>query len=151
MDLAKLAESTANAIALQPAVHRYWDKALFALRFISVNDEKAKMKLRFYWLKPVLPLAHGSTLLLPEHITEDYMIDPPLLADGLVASGRDYHENVPEAVRMVLNYQTRKIVRSGDEITITTPDPIHLPLPASSVDSALLGCAMRGRRFFFFC
>lgn len=127
--VAKLAETTANAIALHPAVHSYWDKALFALRFMSVNNEKTEMKLRFYWLKPVLPLAHGSTILLPEHITDDYMIDPPLLADGLEAGGRDHDEDVPEAISMILNCQTRKFVRSGDEITITTPDPIHLPLP----------------------
>ena len=51
----------------------------------------------------------------------------------------------------------RKIVRFGDEITITTPDPIHLPLP----DEELLRlqwilhrlaalCAAAGFFFFFF-
>ena len=53
--IATLAETTANSITLQPAVHKYWDKALFALRFMSVNNEKTEMRLKFYWLKPVLP------------------------------------------------------------------------------------------------
>lgn len=38
--VAKLVETTANAIALHPAVRSYWDKALFALLFMPVNDEK---------------------------------------------------------------------------------------------------------------
>lgn len=112
--VAKLAETTANAMSLHPTVHRCWYKALFALRFVSVNDERTEMKLRFYWLKPVLPLARGSTLLLPEHITDDYMVDPPLLADDAEAGGRDYHENVPEAISRIFNCQTRKLVCYGD-------------------------------------
>ena len=38
--VAKLVETSANAIALHPAVRSYWDKALFALLFMPVNDEK---------------------------------------------------------------------------------------------------------------
>lgn len=43
--VAKLVETTANAIALHPAVHSYWDKALLALLFIPVNYKKKKKKL----------------------------------------------------------------------------------------------------------
>ncbi|OJJ81778.1 uncharacterized protein ASPGLDRAFT_49735 [Aspergillus glaucus CBS 516.65] len=64
-----LAKSTANALALQSSAHDYWDRALFALQPISVNDQKTEMKLRFYWLKPGFLLPQGSTLLLPEDIT----------------------------------------------------------------------------------
>lgn len=123
-----IAETSANALALALSMHQYWDKALFALQPMVVNSEKTEMKLRFYWLKPASPLAQGSSFPLPVEITEDYMVDPPILADRLEAGGRDHHENVPKAVLMLFNCQARKIVCSGDEIILTTPDPVHLTL-----------------------
>lgn len=124
-----LAKSTANALALQSSAHDYWDRALFALQPISVNDQKTEIKLRFYWLKPGSLLPQGSTLLLPDDVTPNFLVDPPILADDRETGGRDHHENVSEALLALLNCQTRQIIRSGDEIIITTPDPIRFPLP----------------------
>lgn len=115
-----IAETSANALALAPSMHQYWDKALFALQPMVVNSEKTEMKIRFYWLKRASPLAQGSSLLLPVEITEDYMVDPPILADRLESGGRDHHENVPKAILMLFNCQAR--------IILTTSDPVHLTL-----------------------
>ncbi|BCR88844.1 uncharacterized protein ACHE_50042S [Aspergillus chevalieri] len=115
-----LAQCTANALALQPSVHDYWDRARFALRPNSVKDQKTKMKLRFYWLKPQLPLAQGSSLLL---------VDPPILFDDAETGSRDHHRNIPQALLALFDSQTRQIIRSGDEIIITTPDTTRFLLP----------------------
>lgn len=125
----KNAETVANSIALTPSAHQFWEKALFALRPIFVNNEKTKMRQKFYWLKAISSLEQGSSMLLPETITDDYMTEPPILSDCLDSGGRDHHENLSKATLMLFDCEGRNIVTSGNDIIITTPDPEHLPLP----------------------
>lgn len=124
-----LAGTIANALALTPSFHQYWDRALFALQPLEIDNDKREMKLRFHWLKPASPLADGSSLLLPVDVPEDFMVEPPILADRLKTGGRDYDMDLQETNLTLFNAQTQSIICSGDEIIITTPNPDELPLP----------------------
>lgn len=126
--LQKIIESVSNTIALAPHAHDYWDRALFALRPVSVNPEKTEMVLQFYWLQAVIPLPHGSSILLPETLPDSYLVDPPIMPGNLESGGRDCHASVQPNL-MLFDCQTRSVVSSGTYITIPTHDPEEYPLP----------------------
>lgn len=74
-----------------------------------MNEQKAKLNLCFYYIKPASLVFQGSTLLLPEDATPDFLVDPP------------------EALTL-FNSWTCQITYSDDEITMKTADTICFPL-----------------------
>lgn len=125
----KIFESAANTITLAPHAHGYWNRALFALKPGSVNDEKTEMTAKFYWLKPNGPLPISSSLLLPEVVPANYIVDPIYMPGNLTSGGREHQASVSGPNLKLFNSDTDTIITSGDEIRIKTDDEVNLPLP----------------------
>ncbi|KAF2190392.1 hypothetical protein K469DRAFT_623444 [Zopfia rhizophila CBS 207.26] len=97
-----------NLICLAPHAHAYWERAYFALKPIGISDDKKRLGVQFFWLPP------------RSHSPEVNILQVPLLPADL-----DQGPNLA----MIFNHQTRKEIRSGDEISLETDDPESRPLP----------------------
>jgi hypothetical protein len=84
----------------------YWKKALFVLKPVSLSRDDKSLVLQFFWLK------HSKIN------GEVDMLKKPVLPS-------DYDSPDIELVNCV----TGRKIRSGDMITLTTTDPVNLPLP----------------------
>lgn len=124
----QMAESVANTIAMTSSVHDFWDRALFALKPVSVNDEKTQMTLKFYWLTPTGRLPVNSSLSLPAILPDNYII-PPIDMPGNLKSGGWEHPDFQGPNLRLYSADTDSLIVSGDEIRITTDNPVDLPLP----------------------
>lgn len=125
----KILESVTNRITLAPQCREYWDKALFGLRPVSVNEEKTQMVLQFFWLQGQNLPPSGSSLLLPQTIPDDYVIEPISMPGGLKKGGRECHSSIPNPNLTLYDCERDTIISSGDLITLSTHDPENLPLP----------------------
>lgn len=113
-------ERVENLITFNLQVHLWWEDCLFALRPISINQDKTSMDVAFHWLPA------------PEHIKSK--------ASDLVATlehpfphGADSFEDSPGKNICLMHGETRSIILSGHIFTITTDDPVHKPLPSKEL------------------
>ena len=126
----KILDSVTNRITMAPQCHEYWDKALFALRPVTVNEEKTLMVLQFFWLQGQNLPPTGSSLLLPETIPDDFIIEPIIIMpNDLKRGGRDCHSSMQKLNLTLYDCERDTVLCSGDYITISTDDPETLPLP----------------------
>lgn len=105
-------ERLENLISMAPTIHYAWDSCQFALFPISPSSVGEKeIKVQFFWMK-IRQRADRETISLTQ--IPDLPSDCPAGLGGL----------------LFLNCQTREIIKSGDIITLTTPDPDKYPLPS---------------------
>ncbi|PYI09189.1 hypothetical protein BO78DRAFT_384542 [Aspergillus sclerotiicarbonarius CBS 121057] len=92
-----------DLICLDPWAHRLHRKGYFALEPVRTRPEGKWMVLGMWWLKP----NNSSRVVRLTNIPD-----------------------LPENVELAeYDFRTQKPIRSGQEITLQTPDPVNLPLP----------------------
>lgn len=101
-------ESCKNIITLSPDVHSAWQKALFALKPISISADKKRLEMQLFWM----PRYHHQGFIDPRQ-------SPELMA-GLNAAG-DWK---------LFDYKAEVLIRSGHTIIMETDDPDEKPLPS---------------------
>ncbi|KAM5445973.1 hypothetical protein MaudCBS49596_006918 [Microsporum audouinii] len=101
-------EVVSNLLCLAPQMHRYHERALFALQPINLSEDKKCMTLRFYWL-PKRNFSNSVNL-----------SDPPTIPSNLSGLGQEHK---------AWHIQTEKKISSGDKIIMETDDPDNFPLP----------------------
>jgi hypothetical protein len=101
-------ESCKNLITLSPDVHRAWQKALFALKPISLSADETRLELQLFWM----PKYKHSRLIDPCRV-------PDPMA-GLSSAGE----------WKLFDYKVEGLIRSGHTIIMETDDPDNKPLPS---------------------
>jgi len=101
-----------NLMCLAPHVHKYHERAQFALQPIMFTEDKMRLTVRFWWLPRF------------EHSDEGVDLDesPSILEKLDHRMGRSH-------VTKLYNVNTDEKICSGDEICFETSDPESLPLP----------------------
>jgi hypothetical protein len=96
-----------NLICLCPNAHKYWGMAYFALKPIRISDDKKRLDVQFFWLSST-PNVPGVNIL-----------QVPLLS---------VLDHGPNSTKLT-NYDTNKLICSGDVFSLKTDDPVLQPLP----------------------
>ncbi|EAW18426.1 HNH endonuclease signature motif containing protein [Aspergillus fischeri NRRL 181] len=103
-------ELCSNRITLSANAHVYWGKGLFALKPVSMSEDKKTLQLEFHWLRQV-PQS-SSTVLLS---------DKPSFEESLDGSGKNAR---------LQDFEKGELISSGHKIWMKTDDPINRPLPS---------------------
>lgn len=98
-----------NLICLSPNAHEFWGRAYFALQPIELSEDKKRLTIRFFWLQ-----SHDKS-------SEVNILQRPSLSSDL--------DHGPKASKL-WNHETDKKIRSGDEFSLETDDPVARPLPS---------------------
>ncbi|RDW84063.1 HNH endonuclease signature motif containing protein [Aspergillus mulundensis] len=98
-----------NMLCLSCDAERLWRMGRFALQPLDLSQDGKILRMRFFWL----PRAQ-------------YSISIPMTTLPSVSSTLDHVGNST----FLYNCLTDRAVRSGDEITMSTADPVALPLPS---------------------
>lgn len=105
-----------NLLCFAPSVHRYHAAGLFGLQPIEASSDGKSLKLKFWWLPqrttPSSNMTDITDFSLIDIIGDVFVEDELQLKDIKICNGSDGH-----------------IIRSGDVIELSTPDPENLPLP----------------------
>ncbi|KAJ5719607.1 hypothetical protein N7493_007185 [Penicillium malachiteum] len=105
-------ERLTNMITLNRLIHWHWENCHCAFYPIRVSGDKKSIDLAFHWL----PSAEGKK-------ASDWV---PLDQNPFGNTPREtWRTNVA-----AFNVETRELISSGDIFTITTTDPVNLPLPS---------------------
>jgi len=100
-------EAVYNMLCFAPQVHSYHERALFALKPGDLSSDQKCQKVQFFWLESHHHSQRVDLLCRP---------DLPRAPDG-----------GPRNLRL-FNMDTETKICSGQEIDLTTSDPIRLPL-----------------------
>lgn len=103
-----------HLITMAPDVHRMWSRGLFALKPISLSDDRKELLLQFFWQKSYDGIAKQTHL--------DLML-PPVSQDVGQGLGDAYvlDRKIGEDIFRFM---------TGDKFVITTNDPETHPLPS---------------------
>lgn len=101
-------------ICLYPNAHRYHGKGYFALKPVAISEGRKCLTVKFYWL---LKGPNSSSVRLCGHPSLEDRNQGPGLARLLNHEMSIGHETTVSDL----------IIRSGDEIQLTTEDPKKLP------------------------
>ncbi|RJE26319.1 hypothetical protein PHISCL_01388 [Aspergillus sclerotialis] len=104
-------EILANRIAMALNVHRYWGKAMFAIKPIEISKDGKTLYAEFYWLPTDKP---GSRS----------MLSPSKISNNMDSTG----DHVS-----LWNIITDRRLHSGEQIVFHTDDPEAKPLPSSEL------------------
>jgi hypothetical protein len=97
-----------NLMCFAPHVHKYHERAFFALEPKEISNDKKSLTVKFFWL-PRYQYSPQVDILRTPSISGD-------LDGGTHGVG-------------LWNVQTKKEILSGDEILLETSDTVELPLP----------------------
>lgn len=101
-------EGCKNLITLSPDVHSAWQKALFALKPISLSLDEKRLEVQLFWMPPY---------------KHPRLIDPrrvPHQMAGLTSAGE----------WELFDYKVERLIHSGHTIVMETDDPERRPLPS---------------------
>lgn len=98
-----------NLICLRPDLQRAWAQGRFALRPVNVSDDMKTMNLEFHWM--------------PRY-SHTYDSSVPIVQQPLSTRNMDRVEE-----SFIFRESGERVI-SGSIFTITTPDPVRLPLPS---------------------
>lgn len=99
-------ESCKNLITLSPDVHVAWQKALFALKPISLSIDEKRLEAQLFWM----PSYKHSGL-----------IDPRRVPDQMPDSIEEWK---------LFDFKAECLIRSGHTIIMKTDDPVKKSLPS---------------------
>ena len=102
-------ETVENYLCLSTIVHDLWGKARLALEPVEVAEDGTSLTVRFWWLP-------GNKL-----VTNMPLCDPPCLPASLKGSPLN---------AKLWNCDTDQPIYSGQLVTLTTRDPVAMPLPS---------------------
>lgn len=105
-------EAVFNLLCFAPSVHAYHERALFALQPGELSEDGRCQIVKFHWL---YPQQHGQ------------------LVDLTRAPDIPQPSNVGPRQMKLSDMPTNRLLCSGDEIRLTTPDPDGLPLPNKNI------------------
>lgn len=106
-------EQMQNLITLSPNTHRKWNYGSFALKPISLSEDKKVLTLQFYWQKQM-----------------EFTSDMSLSTTPFSTEGLDRNEDQRCGETQMFNYKTQRLMKSGDLIEMHTTDAIERPLPS---------------------
>ena len=110
-------ERVYNLVTLSSDAHGYWNRGAFALKLISVNEDKTALKVQFVWQKKQNNTQATMSLLTTPFSTED--LDQNI---GAFDSG---NAKLTDFRRLQTRY-----IKSGDIFELKTDDVIERPLPS---------------------
>jgi hypothetical protein len=100
-----------NLITLSTGAHRDWGEGRFALKPISLSEDKTTLKVQFFWQKKQGTQATISLSALPY-------------------STKDLDEYKGDYGMSRLLHSNRQFLKSGDYFELQTDDPVQRPLPS---------------------
>jgi hypothetical protein len=107
-------ETVYNLITLSKTAHDYWNRGAFALKPISINEDKTTLKIQFFWQKKQNTQATMS------------LLTTPFSTEGL-----DQNEGAFEYGTIKLfDHNKKRHIESGDFFELETDDAIARPLPS---------------------
>ena len=120
-------------VTVAPGVHKYWDDGLFVLNPLGVSSDGKVLTAQFFWLCPGhIERLDINTSLLPNDQNEDFIVEPPTLPSNLRQGGRTSLNNLTPNIRLY-NCATDAIITSGQLVTVSTSDPVSMPLPSMEI------------------
>jgi hypothetical protein len=105
-------ERVFNLITLSFTAHGYWHRGAFALKPISMSQDKTTLKIQFFWQKK-----------------QDTQPTMSLLTTPFSTEGLDHNEGAFEHGTIEL-FRQRKAIKSGDIFELKTDDATARPLPS---------------------
>ena len=110
--------SATNIISLNSLVREYWDNCQCSFRPVRVSDDQMSMEIVFHWL----PLQTGRK-------NDAVRIDQNPYGDGTEESiWRSPGKNL-----LLFDYETERVIHSGEIFTISTTDKDERPLPSKDL------------------
>ena len=106
-------ERVYNLITLSGDTHNKWNRGAFALKPISMNEDKTTLKVQFFWQK--------------KQNTQETM---SLLTTPFSTADLDQNEGAWEDGPVIIFNQDGRKIKSGDIFELTTDDAIVRPLPS---------------------
>ncbi|TAQ84942.1 hypothetical protein B7494_g6737 [Chlorociboria aeruginascens] len=107
-----------NLMTLSADAHKEWGQGAFALKPISLSEDKKTLEVQFFWQKKQRDIQETMDLLTVPHSTEG--LDSNI---GMIDSG--------EPVELVKKQQQQRVpIKSGDCFKLQTDDPDTKPLPS---------------------
>ncbi|OJJ72154.1 hypothetical protein ASPBRDRAFT_55379 [Aspergillus brasiliensis CBS 101740] len=105
-------ETCSNLMCMTNLAHELWEKAVFALKPLSLSEDKRHLEVQFYWLPMNKYRRTMSVTAVPEPFPRN------------LSSTNDTYKTV------LWNMDTDTRVCSGDILTFKTDDPVGHPLPS---------------------
>ena len=99
-------------MCLAQHVHKFHEKAFFALKPMEISNDKKTLKVEFYWLPRY------------DHSDQVDILRTPSIPGNLKGNLKGKTRKVG-----LLNLDTEEMIRSGDVIHLKTNDPEDMPLP----------------------
>jgi hypothetical protein len=107
-------ETVSNMLCFAPTIHAYHSRALFALEPTQLSEDHTCQKVKFHWLYAQKHTRRAELTRSPE------IPEPSSTGTG------------PRELRL-FDVPTGRPLCSGDEVSITTPDPDRLALPSPKI------------------
>jgi hypothetical protein len=101
-------ERVYNLITLSPDAHAKWAAGYFALKPISLSDDKMILKVQFFWQKE-----------------QDTQTTISLLTAPFPTEGLERHRYAG-----LVDWRTKRCIKSGDYFDLQTTNPTTKPLPS---------------------
>ena len=109
-----------NRITLEIHVHRYWDRAMCALRPIWVNEDRTEMQIAFHWL-PLKENIPGAA----KHLRSDFVST----TENPYQDPKYRPRETPGGNNVVFHTETGARISSGYVFTVKTDNKRERPLP----------------------
>jgi hypothetical protein len=88
---------------------------------------------QFFWLCPGhIDHLDSNTSLLPNDQNEAFIVEPPTPPNNLRQGGRTSLNSLTPNIRLY-NCATDAIITSGQLVTVSTSDPVSMPLPSMEI------------------
>ncbi|OQD69791.1 hypothetical protein PENPOL_c002G00700 [Penicillium polonicum] len=110
-----------NRITLEIHVHRYWDRAMCALRPIWVNEDRTEMQIAFHWL-PLKENIPGAA----KHLRSDFVST----TENPYQDPKYRPRETPGGNNVVFHTETGARISSGYVFTVKTDNKRERPLPS---------------------
>jgi hypothetical protein len=114
-DPTKATDGCHNLICLSPDAHALWARGMFALRPISLSNDRKELLVQFYWQPRPSHDRFGSVNL----------VESPGSSEGLISVERNVLVVGPGDITAA-----PQTIKSGDTFLLTTTDPDTRPLPS---------------------
>lgn len=106
-------ETCSNFLCMTDMAHKLWKKARFALKPLSLSEDRRSLQVQFYWLPVYNYRSRIPATEVPRRMSRKL--------SGTAVDGKE---------TMLFNIATNKKLCSGEILTFKTNDPNSHPLPS---------------------